>query len=144
MKNPLQVSWYSKVTNQTYCGGSIFSSNLVITSAQCCQDVEVNDNWKTFDIIGGEYNFNFVNGTEQIRTIGYHWIHPGYNQTTHDNDICLLYLNPGFDLSTDYVSSIDLADSTPNESASCTVSGWGAPTVSKEKLAFMILISLPN
>ena len=38
-----QVSWYSKDDQMNFCGGSIYSENVIITAAHCCQGIFESD-----------------------------------------------------------------------------------------------------
>ena len=108
---------------QTTCGGSIYSSNVIITAAHCCalfgQDAEYNFH----EITAGELSptLNFGGQRSGIKS---HLTHPDYNAQTFENDVCLLYLESDFDFNDKNVAAIPLnKQSLPNSGKSCVVSG---------------------
>ena len=110
------------------CGGSIYSEGVIITAAHCCVGILENNIFWDFDnqIIAGELSIQQTSEYEQISTIDSFIIHPEYNKSNFQNDVCLLYLKDPFDLTGDMAKSIDLAKKDPQVGTTCDISGWGA------------------
>ena len=125
--------YFSESTEpQNVCGGSIYSETVVVTAAHCCKIFEEQIDESYFEVIAGELNLCEDSGLEQRSKIKNYLIHPEYTSTpTATNDICLLYLEDGFDLSGDNVKSIPLGDKDPEVGTDCYISGWGLLQVGK-------------
>ena len=130
--NIKQVGWQSVETSQMYCGGSIYSEDVVITAAHCCVGILVdNPLWEIdTDIVAGELSVLETSGYEQSSSIKNYTIHPEYNKTTIQNDVCILYLETPFDLTGKMAKSIELAKEDPQVGTTCDISGWGTLQVS--------------
>lgn len=117
--------------NKNHCGGTIYSPNVIITSGKCCYDVGVLQiPWDDYDIVAGEHSLTNHDSQERRLDILDHLIHPGFNHTTLENDICLLYLDGEFDLSGEFIKSLPLAVNDTEDGAVCQISGWGKLNVS--------------
>ena len=113
----------------SFCGGSIYNQSTIITAAHCCdrvKDLEVG--WEDLTIVAGELDLLETSGFEQIRHIKSHVIHPGYDPTTLQNDICLLTLDTPLEFN-ENAKSIPLDTVGPISGQNCTVSGWGLTKV---------------
>ena len=113
----------------TICGGSIYDKDTIITSAQCC---EIINDEKDYKIVAGELDTYSESGLEQIIEINKynHIIHPDFNSTTLENDVCKLMLNSSLNITKDQVEGIELNTEDPIFGSQCIVSGWGAVMVS--------------
>ena len=116
------------------CGGSIYSENVVITAAHCCDNFHCDDpSTLTPDIVAGDVKIsdetmnNEIIIRQQSRIKAFR-IHPGWKQDSQiiQNDICLLYLETPLDLTGKYVRLVELATEDPLPETNCTISGWGA------------------
>ena len=122
----MQVLW--TIDGNTACGGSIYSSDVIITAAHCCALFSQVD-YSFHEIIAGELSPT-LNFGGQRSGIKFHLTHPDYNAQTFENDVCLLYLESDFDFNDKKVAAIPLnKQSLPNSGKSCVVSGWGTTTV---------------
>lgn len=112
----------------TICGGSIYDKDTIITSAQCC---EIIDDEKDYKIVAGELDTYSESGLEQIIEINQynHIIHPEYNSITLENDVCKLMLNTSLNITNNQVETIQLSTEDPKVGSQCIVSGWGAVLV---------------
>ena len=84
------------------------------------------------EIIAGELDTSHISGFEQTAKISNLTIHPDYDASTRENNICLLYLTEDFEIN-DNVRPIELQSTKPT-SAVCITSGWGSFEVSKRVL----------
>ena len=128
-----QVGWQNIDTSQIQCGGSIYNESVIITAAHCCDGIIGNDPifWDIdYQIVAGELSIEEHSGYEQISKIESYVIHPGYDKTTIQNDVCLLYLKTPFDLSGTMAKPIELTEEDPQDGTTCDISGWGTLKVS--------------
>ena len=84
---PYQVSWQSKHGFNS-CGGSIISSEYVLTAAHCCEGVS-----HSYQIVAGEHNVDEDDGTEQRMEIKKRIVHEDYDSSNIDNDVCVLQVS---------------------------------------------------
>ena len=126
----LQITWLHKVYKRNICGGSIYSENVIITAAHCCDAIFSKWDENDFVIVAGEYSLSEESGKEQTSKVKAHRIHPEYDSKQIKNDICLLYLEIPFDLSGGNVTSVELATEDPEIETICDISGWGTLDVS--------------
>ncbi|KAH8412943.1 hypothetical protein KR009_006914, partial [Drosophila setifemur] len=114
---PWQVSvqyWYGHV-----CGGSIFSSQIILTAAHCVAEVDPQD----LAIRVGSSYYNFGGFLLEVSLIV---IHENYDAFSFDNDIALLVLSESLDLEEyDSIQAIKLAKDLPPEGSEASVTGWG-------------------
>lgn len=121
----LKVSWTKY--GLAFCGGAIYSSNVIITAAHCCEDID--SSYEEYEIIAGELNPT-NNDSGQRRNIISHVSHLHYNPHTKENDICLLLVDHNFDFSDENVAKIALnKDSLANPGDSCIIAGWNKTSV---------------
>ena len=113
----------------SFCGGSIYSETVVVTNVQCCFTLERVSN---VTIVAGELSQTNSSEFGQRSKVESYLIHPNYTINPETNrtlcnecDICLLFLEDGFDLSGDNVKSIPLATEDPDLNTNCSISGWG-------------------
>ena len=132
---PHQVSWRYNGTYQFhFCGGSIFNRRTIITAAHCCDKIgspiitnhidDIIDLLDTF-IIGGFLNIvpDQSESVQVRRKVKSYVMHPDYNSSTHQNDICLLTLDSPFNFN-ENIDRINLNNNQPSNDNICQVSGW--------------------
>ncbi len=110
---PLVRKGYSAFQGQ-FCGGSIVSTDTVLTAAHCCDGFRASEIEVIYDI----HDLSKPSGSE---TIGVSQVkmHPSYNSRTIDYDVCTLKL------SKTVPSSSIVALNSGSVSGTLTVAGWG-------------------
>ena len=83
-----------------WCGGSIYSSNVIISAAHCFKNKGTNEpftSFEKFEIVAGELSPIKNANDGQRRKIKDILFHPEHNNTSQENDICLLFMDEDFD-----------------------------------------------
>ncbi|KAL7735797.1 hypothetical protein ACLKA6_017803 [Drosophila palustris] len=99
------------------CGGSIYSSNIIVTAAHCLQSVSAS----SLQIRAGSSYWS--SGGSVIRVASFR-NHEGYNANTMVNDIAIIRLSSHLSFSSN-IKAIGLATYAPANGAAASVSGWG-------------------
>jgi len=115
---PWQVGLVSNNGRTPFCGGTLLSSDTVLTAAHCKTSVS------NFQVVVGEHDVTRSDGEQRIRPSA--WIqHENYNSRTTNYDFAIVKLASPVAFS-DRVNPICLPSSTKNyDSVLATVSGWG-------------------
>ncbi|KAE8578201.1 hypothetical protein XENTR_v10023397 [Xenopus tropicalis] len=127
-QNPWQaIVW---VPGKYYCGGSLISSNLVLTAAHCFEVLDAS----SVVVILGAYKIT-GNPKEEIPVqVKQIIIHPSYNESDNSADIALLQLSQNVPF-TRYILPVLLPTTStvflPGQS--CVVTGWGYLELNKTK-----------
>ncbi|XP_051859266.1 trypsin alpha-like [Drosophila albomicans] len=106
-----------------YCGGVVYSKNIIITAAHCVCDNYANIlDPKIFDVrVGSSTSNNGGSVIKVAKTI----VHDRFTlYPIIEYDIALILLSSPLEMGPT-VKAIPLADSIPNDGASAIVSGWG-------------------
>ena len=74
------------------CGGSIYSSDTVITAAHCFYMNGQATSKDIFVLVGGKRDLRVTETDEQLSTVASVTVHPAYNSTTGVNDLALVKL----------------------------------------------------
>lgn len=85
------VSIRRRATNAHFCGGSIISSQHVLTAAHCV----VGTTSVSLRVYVGSITLSY---TSQARDVSAIRVHSGYNRETFVNDIAILKVSPPFNL----------------------------------------------
>uniref|UniRef100_A0A8C5Q0A6 Peptidase S1 domain-containing protein n=1 Tax=Leptobrachium leishanense TaxID=445787 RepID=A0A8C5Q0A6_9ANUR len=101
-----------------FCGGSLITSQWVVSAAHCYQS-------RSISVRLGEHNIAVSEGTEQfINSNKKPFRHSGYNSRTLDNDIMLVKLSSPATLNS-FVGTVPLPSGCPSAGTSCLIAGWG-------------------
>ncbi|EDW90937.1 trypsin delta [Drosophila yakuba] len=99
------------------CGGSIYSSNIIVTAAHCLQSVSTS----VLQVRAGSSYWSSGGVTVSVAAFKNH---EGYNANTMVNDIAIIKLSSALSFSST-IKAISLASSNPANGAAASVSGWG-------------------
>ncbi|XP_061397787.1 trypsin alpha-like [Musca vetustissima] len=109
------------------CGGSIYSKNIVITSAHCMQDVTIS----VLKVRAGSSQWNEGGILLNIASFK---THEGFSSWSMVNDVAVLRLSSSLIFSPT-IRSIALATKSPLDNAAAVVTGWGARSFESGVLA---------
>ena len=115
---PWQVGLVSNYGSTPFCGGTLLSSNTVLTAAHCQTPVS------NFKVVVGEFDVSRADGEQRISPS--QWIqHPNYNSGTTNNDFAIIKLATPVSFSST-VNPACLPTAGRNyDNVVATVSGWG-------------------
>ncbi|XP_077971550.1 trypsin-1-like isoform X2 [Styela clava] len=122
---PWQVSLWTR--NRHTCGGSIISSNWIVTAAHCTHPYPAPENWTVY--AGATYisEMEAEANLTQVVALSDVVSHPEFDPTTYDNDVALMRMEHHL-IMNDHISPICLpnADEETVAGQVCAISGWGA------------------
>ena len=110
----------------TACGGTLISSNFVLTAAHCVTTTKPTDIQLTAGM--HQQSSQDEGETRQVRTVSAIYVHPEYDSNTMGNDIALLRVDTPFNYDT-YVQPACLDDVDPQAGESVIILGWGAKSL---------------
>jgi len=115
---PWQVALVRTGRSSPFCGGTLISSNTVLTAAHCKTSTS------SFSVVVGEHDVTRSDGEQKISPS--QWInHPNYNSNGNDNDFAIVRLSRDVTFSNTVMPAC-LPDSTKNyDNVVATVTGWG-------------------
>ncbi|KAI7796781.1 testisin isoform X1 [Triplophysa rosa] len=121
---PWQVSVH--FNGRPTCGGTLIHSQWVMTAAHCIVLTDINK-WTLY--LGRETQMTSAanpNANEVGVGVQSITIHPNYNSTLYNNDICLMKLNQPVTF-TNYIRPICLASNASvfHNATTCWATGWG-------------------
>jgi len=104
------------------CGGSIVSSNMVVTAAHCCDGQSAS----RLGVAVGSHKLHSTDSDQENIQVARVIQHEDYDSWTINNDICLLELESSVTMGS-HVAAIPLpsANEEYSEGTMCTVTGWG-------------------
>ena len=115
---PWQVALVRYGSSKPFCGGTLISSNTVLTAAHCQTSTNL------FQVVVGEHDVTRSDGEQKIAPS--QWIsHPDYNSNGNNNDFAIVRLSRDVTFSKTVMPAC-LPDSTKNyDNVAATVTGWG-------------------
>ena len=115
---PWQVGLVGSSGTRPFCGGTLISSDTVLTAAHCKTDLT------RFRVSLGEHDITRSDG-EQLVTAS-QWIsHPNYNQGSSNYDFAIVKLSQPVAFSSSVVPACLPSPTTNYDSVTATVTGWG-------------------
>ncbi|KAH8255603.1 hypothetical protein KR038_007091 [Drosophila bunnanda] len=112
---PWQVSL--QANGMHTCGGSIYSTTIIITAAHCVHGVKTG----TLSIRAGSSKHNSGGILIEVAALKYH---EKFDKVTGDNDVAVILLKEALPLNL-YIQSIPLAETDPAEGSRALSTGWG-------------------
>ncbi|KAH8418661.1 hypothetical protein KR222_009240, partial [Zaprionus bogoriensis] len=113
--HPYQVSLQRSGSH--FCGGSIYSHDIVITAAHCLQSI-------TADQLKVRVGTTYWRSGGSVHSVRAFRNHEGYNSRTMVNDIAIIRIESSLSFRSN-IRAIGIADSNPRNGAEAVVSGWG-------------------
>merc|ERR1712088_754270 len=102
-----------------FCGGSLISSNTIVTAAHCATSPS------QFKVVVGDHDVTRGDGEQRVSVAS--WTsHPNYNSNNQDHDIAIIQLAQPVQFS-DSVAPVCLPPSSSSnyDGATATATGWG-------------------
>merc|ERR1711971_993541 len=134
---PWQVSLRRKSDDFHFCGGSVLSSNAIVTAAHC---TEIWDSPGEVQIIAGGHNNAQPDGLEQRRDVAKPTVHEDY--ASLKNDIAIWELTEPL-LLDERVQPVPMPTSMQESTGSCNVSGWGTLHSGGQTPDQLMVVSVP-
>ncbi|XP_017868138.1 PREDICTED: trypsin epsilon [Drosophila arizonae] len=113
--HPYQVSLQRNGAH--FCGGSIYSHDIVVTAAHCLQSISA----EQLKVRVGSTYWRSGGSVHSVRAFRNH---EGYNPRTMINDVAVIRMSSSISYRSS-VRAIRIADSNPRNGAEAVVSGWG-------------------
>jgi len=116
---PWQVALIQNGASAPFCGGTIISSDTILTAAHCQTDVS------GFKVVVGEHDYTDANDGQESITPSSWTSHPDYNSGTTDYDFAIIKLSSELSFSNKVMPACLPDSSTNYDAVSAVVSGWG-------------------
>ncbi|XP_068231114.1 trypsin-like [Palaemon carinicauda] len=125
---PWQVALTSSSSGKPYCGGTIISSQWILTASHCVDGASASSVY----VVVGEHNWSVTTETSSTQKIQASSIimHPNYNKTTYNNDVALIKLTSAITFPSDNKIAPACLPNADNDysNVEATVTGWGKLT----------------
>ncbi|XP_047488843.1 transmembrane protease serine 2-like [Penaeus chinensis] len=121
---PWMVSLVNGNENYHFCGGSIISSQWVVTAAHCAAGMSTSD----YVLVGDHNLYSSSEANSQRMQIAEIVSHPSYDSNTVDNDIALIRLTTEIQFPSDNkIAPVCLPTAGEMyDNVDATITGWGA------------------
>jgi len=115
---PWQVGLVQTGSSRPFCGGTLLSSDTVLTAAHCKTDTN------RFRVTVGDHDISRSDGEQTIAPS--QWIsHPNYDQRSSNNDYAIVKLSSPVTFSTSVLPACLPSSNTNYDAVTATVTGWG-------------------
>ncbi|XP_055344648.1 serine protease 1-like [Paramacrobiotus metropolitanus] len=125
---PWQI--FFNVVGTSFCGGSLISSNWVLTAAHCCK----NKNAASINIYLGAQDISQPEPDRIMRQVKRLVIHPNYDYDSNANDFCLAELVLPVERSAGIIPVCLPSESDPPVGTKCYVTGWGEMQANRARM----------
>jgi len=147
---PWQVAIIIKEVSNIYdghiCGGTLITSEWVLTAAHCFYRWSNEDEAKNaIDVVAGIYNLKSPVDGYQRRGVSQLIIHPGYVSDTKNNDIALLHLDSPIVIGGSGATKTELITLVPSTIGNLVgengwATGWGNNPTSRSDILFEVQV----
>jgi len=122
------------------CGGSLISSNWVVTAAHCCDGQSAS----RLGVAVGAHNLYTDDADQENIQVSRVVMHESYDDWNVENDICLLELESSATMGS-HVGTISLPSQNEEYAAGtmCTVTGWGTTSEGGSLARVLQKVSVP-
>ncbi|XP_075891680.1 testisin-like [Nelusetta ayraudi] len=123
---PWQASIHHNFTGSHICGGTLISSEWILTAGWCIENAALDSSPSEFTVYLGRQTQGGPNPNEVECNVAQIIVHPDYQDTLWNKDVALMKLSSPVTYS-DYIRPICLASSSSRFSNNtlCWATGWG-------------------
>lgn len=132
---PWQVGLRLRDGGKIFCGGTLISSNFVLSASHCFEQVRKNDIFLSAGHLSKKYRSGSKEPGFQQFLAKQIIMHDQYDPNVIYADIALVKVSGNFKI-TEYVKPACLPENnfTPQDDAVCAITGWGETDGSKDRL----------